>query len=69
MLKCNINKEKNRVRIKANGTPHVLMVEAACLIGDIYHHIHAKAPDAAKQFRSELLVALLDPESPVWKED
>ena len=37
MLKCNINKEKNKVRVKANGTPHVLMIEAACLIRDIYH--------------------------------
>ena len=68
MLKCNISKQKKIVRIKANGTPHDLMVEATVLIRDIYHHINKEAPDAAQAFKNELLGTLLDPASPVWKE-
>lgn len=69
MLKCNINKAKKKVWVKGNGTPHDLMVEAATLIKDIHHHIREKAPDAAQQFKNELLGMLLDPESTVWKEE
>lgn len=68
MLKCNINKEKKKVWVKANGTSRTLMLEVVCLIRDIYHHINAQAPDAAGQFRNDLLGMLLDPKSPVWKE-
>lgn len=69
MIKCHIDKFKKRVWVKANGTAHTLMVEAIVLIKDIYHHIHEQAPDAAKQFKNELIRMLLDPESPVWKEE
>ena len=68
MLKCNINYAKKRVRVKVNGTPRVLMVETVALIRDVHHHIHSQAPDAAQQFKNELLGMLLDPDSPVWKE-
>lgn len=68
MLKCNIDKQKQKVRIKAKGTPHDLMVEATVMIRDIYHHIHEQAPEAAQAFKNGLLGTLLDPESPVWKE-
>lgn len=68
MLKCHIDKDKKRVWVKGNGTPRTLMVEVTCLIGDIFRHINEQAPDAAQQFKNELLGMLLDPESPVWKE-
>lgn len=69
MLKCNIDKAKKRVRIKGSGTPHDLMVETACLIHDIHHHIQKEAPDAAKEYKMKLIGTLLDPDSPVWKEE
>ena len=69
MLKCNIDKQKKIVRIKAKGTPHDLNVEATVLIRDIYHHIHEQAPAAAQAFKNELIGTLLDPNSPVWKEE
>lgn len=68
MLKCNINKAKKKVHIKGEGTPHDLMVETACLIHDVFHHIHKEAPDAANEYKMKLIGMLLDPESPVWKE-
>lgn len=45
------------------------MVEAAAIVRDIYHHINEQAPDAAQVFKNELIGTLLDPRSPVWKED
>lgn len=67
MLKCNINKSKNMVRVKANGTPHDLMVETATLIKDIHNHIHKESMVAASAYKMELIGMLLDPDSPVWK--
>lgn len=69
MLKCNINKAKKKVWVKGNGTAHDLMVETATLIKDIHHHIHEKAPDAAQGYKTALLAMLLDPDSPVWKQE
>lgn len=67
MLKCNIDRKKNRVRVKAKGTAHDLMVETSCLISDIYRNINAAVPDAAQVFKNALIGVLLDPKSPVWK--
>lgn len=69
MLKCHIDKATKKVRVKAKGTPHDLMVETTCLIRDIHHHIHKEVPDAAKEYKMRLIGMLLDPESPVWKEE
>lgn len=69
MLKCNIDRKKNRIRIKAKGTAHDLMLETSAMIADIYRHINAAAPDAAQGFKNALVGMLLDPKSPVWKED
>lgn len=69
MIKCRIDKAKKHVWVKAKGTPHDLMVEATCLIRDIFRHIHEQAPDAAQQFKNELIGVLLDPKSSVWEVD
>lgn len=68
MLKCHIDRQKLRVRIKAKGTPHDLMVEASALIGNIYQNINKQSPDQAQAFKNTLIGTLLDPDSPVWKE-
>lgn len=69
MLKCNINKARKKVRIKGNGTPHDLMVETCCLIENIYRNTHKKSPVAAREFKMKLIGTLLDPNSPVWKDE
>ena len=69
MIKCNIDKKTKRVRVKANGTAADFTVEIGCLIGDIYRNINNKAPDAAQGFKNALIGMLLDPASPVWKEE
>ena len=69
MLKCNINRKKNRVRIKGDGTAYDLMLETSCLIGDVYRNIKKSAPADAQGFKNALIGVLLDPDSPVWKEE
>lgn len=66
MLKCKIGKEKN-VKITCSGTAHELMLETSMLIQQIYQYIHKANPEAAKGYRSQLLIMMLKPESPVWE--
>ena len=68
MLKCKI-KKGGTVRVKASGTAQDLMVETGALIQEVYRNIRKQNPVAAKGYRSHLLGLLLDPKSPVWKED
>lgn len=69
MLKCNINRAKKKVWVKGNGAAQDLMVETAALIQEVYHGISEKSPEAAKFYKEHLIGLLLDPKSPVWKED
>ena len=69
MLKCHIDKKKNKIWTKANGTAADLMVETAATIQAIYQNINKKNPEAAKGYKTHLLGLLLDPESPIWKEE
>lgn len=72
MLKCHINrsgKKAGKIWIKATGTAENLMVETAALIKTVYKNINAQNPEAAKGNKDHLIGLLLDPESPIWKED
>lgn len=68
MLKCNIKRGGN-IRVKASGTAQDLMVETAAAIKEVYSGINQKDQMAAKEFKNRLIVMLLNPDSPVWKED
>lgn len=68
MLKCNI-KKGGMVRVKASGTAQDIMVETCALIQVVYRDIKKQNPEAAKGYKNQLLVMLLDADSPVWKED
>lgn len=67
MLKCNIDRYRKRQRTKGKGTPHDLMVETAALIGTVHLNIRKQSPEAAEEYRLQLIGTLLDPDSPVWK--
>ena len=69
MLKCNINRAKRKVWVKGDGTAEDLMVELSTLIATLHNHIRKENPEAAKGFKNQLLGLLLDPKSPVWKEE
>lgn len=68
MIKCKI-KISGHIQVKASGTVKDLTVETAALIEDIYQSIHQKNPEAAKGYKNTLIGILLDPKSPVWKEN
>lgn len=70
MLKCKIDQNKKRaIRIKARGTAKDLMVDTAAVIHDVYLNIKEQNPEAAEGYKNRLTIALLDPNSPVWKEN
>jgi len=68
VIKCNINRKKNKVWVKSDGTAEEMMSETAALIQLTYQGIREKNPEAANGYKLHLLGLLLDPESPVWKE-
>ena len=68
MIKCNIKRE-GRVRVKATGTAQDMRVETAVLIKEVHRSILEQSPEAARGYRRHLMGLLLDPKSPVWKED
>lgn len=68
MLKCNV-REGGSIYVKAKGPMDKLVTETAVVVQAVYRGIREKHPEVAKEFRNRLLGVLLDPESPVWKED
>lgn len=69
MLKCKVNKKKKRVRVKACGDMHTIVVEVLALFKTIHRAIEQKNPEDAQNFRNMVTAAMLDPASPLWKED
>ena len=68
MIKCHINRVKNKIWTKGTGTAQEMMVETAVLIKQLFQGICQENPEAAKDYKNKLLGVLLDPKSPVWKE-
>ena len=68
MLKCNI-KRSGKIRVKASGTVQDLLVETAAAIHEVYTGINKTSQEAANAYRLKLIGLLLDPDSPVWKDD
>ena len=68
MLKCRIKKGSRSV-FHISGTAGELANETCLIINQIYQYAKKHAPDAAEHFREKLLILLLAPDSPVWKEN
>lgn len=69
MLKCRINKKRRMSWVRGSGTAREVLLEIAILIMVVYQGLMEKNPEVAKAFKNELLGVLLDPRSPVWKEE
>ena len=67
MIRCRI-KRGGLCIIKASGTAKDMVKETAALIRAIYTKVHQINPEAAEGYKDALLLTLLAPESPVWKE-
>ena len=68
MLKCNIKKD-GKISVKGSGSAKDLMAETGALIRELYRNIKRQSPEAAAGYKLHLIGLLLDPKSPVWKED
>ena len=68
MLKCHI-KKGGSIAVRASGTAKDLMVETAAMIQNVYQNIRRQHPEAAEGYKTALIGVLLDPKSPVWKEN
>ena len=66
MIKCKITKCK-RCRARCSGTQREITKETALLIHSIYLSFRKKKPELASAYKNELIILLLDPDSPVWK--
>lgn len=69
MIRCNISSKKAKIWVRGNGTAEEMMVETSVLIQQLFQNIHRQNPEAARGYKNHLLGMLLDPESPVWKEN
>lgn len=67
MLRCRMNKKKNRARVKAGGKLSELVTESAAIIRIVYESLAKTNPEAAKEYRRTLMGVLLDPNSPIFK--
>lgn len=55
MIKCNINKAKGLVKVKATGTAKDMTVETMAIIGEVYRGIRKNNETAAEMFRLTLV--------------
>lgn len=65
MIKCNIEKGK-KIKIKAAGPLNEINTDICTLIKMTYSTINQECPEAATEFKNQLIGVLLDPDSPVW---
>lgn len=69
MLKCKIDKAKGPVYLKTKGDLATITVEFLALFRQLHYGIAQQNPEAAKEFRNTVIGAMLDPRSPLWKEE
>lgn len=69
MLKCKIDKKTGRIRVHTKGDLGTITAEVLCLFKDVHRNIERQNPEAAKEFKNTVIGAMLDPRSPVWKEE
>lgn len=60
MIKCEMNKAKGKVKIKATGTAKDMAVETMAIIGEVYRGIRKNNETAAETYRLVLINLLLN---------
>lgn len=69
MLKCKIDRETGRIHVKTKGRLDDITAESMAVLKEIYSGIARQNPEAAKEFKNTVIGVVLDPASPVWKEE
>jgi len=66
MIKCKIHRDKN-CHIVASGSPKDLTSEILFLIQTMHGETKKENPQLADEFRRNLIAAMIDPNSPIFK--
>lgn len=66
MIKCHLDREKNKVKVTAKGNGENLTAETLVLIQQVFLGIKETNQEAAAIYRRAVIGSLLDPKSPVW---
>lgn len=69
MIKCKINKKSGTVKVEAKGAGYDISIETLEFIGEVYRGINRQNPEAGESFKKTIIAGVLDPNSPVFKED
>lgn len=69
MLKCKIDRAKGTVNVSTKGDLSAITVEVLALFKELHRGIAQQNPDAAREFKNTVIGAMLDPGSPLWKEE
>ena len=69
MLKIDINMDKERSIIEADGTGDELLAELAMAVGHVYAGIHNNDPMMASAFKHVFIMLVSAPDSPMWHAD
>lgn len=69
MLKIDINKDKERSIIEANGAGDELLAELAMVVGHVHAGIHSNDPMMASAFKHIFIALVSAPDSPMWQAD
>ena len=67
MLKIDINRDKERSIVEANGTGDELLAELAMVVGHVYAGIHNNDPMLALAFKHIFIALASAPDSPMWQ--
>ena len=69
MIECKINKKSGTVRVKTKGEGYDISLETLAFIGELFRGINRKNPAAGEAFKKTIIAGVLDPNSPVFKEE
>ena len=69
MLKCKIDRAKGTVKVNTKGDLSAITVEVLALFKEIHRGIEKQNPEAAREFKNTVTGAMLDPRSPLWREE
>lgn len=69
MIKCKINKKSGFVKVETKGEGYDISLETLAFISTVYRGINLQNPAAGEAFRKSIIAGVLDPNSPVFKEE
>ena len=67
MLKLRIDRKKDYVRVKAKGKLQEITTETQMAVKMVFLSLHEQNPAIADEFRRNMIAAMIDPNSPIFK--